>query len=110
MLMLRLGLDVNWFIVIAAAVAGMALGFIWYMPQVFGDKWIALSGLKPKNKDEEEAGEYVQERGNIAQGLLAVFRFRNQQPGNECTQGKGKPQAVGKKRRCKGDYDDADHE
>ena len=35
---------VNWVAVIAAAVANVVIGFVWYAPQVFGRRWAALSG------------------------------------------------------------------
>lgn len=35
---------VNWVAVIVAAAANIVIGFIWYMPQVFGTRWSALSG------------------------------------------------------------------
>jgi len=36
--------NLNWVAVIAAAVAGLVIGFIWYMPQVLGRRWAAESG------------------------------------------------------------------
>lgn len=36
--------DLNWVAVVVAAVATIAIGFIWYMPQVFGERWAASSG------------------------------------------------------------------
>lgn len=35
---------VNWVAVIVAAAALIVIGFIWYLPQVFGTRWAALSG------------------------------------------------------------------
>lgn len=35
---------VSWIAVIAAAVAHIVLGYIWYMPMVFGKRWEAASG------------------------------------------------------------------
>lgn len=37
-------LDVNWIEIIAAGVAAMVLGFLWYGP-IFGKKWIKLTGM-----------------------------------------------------------------
>jgi len=31
--------QVNWLAVIVAAIANIIIGFIWYMPQVFGRRW-----------------------------------------------------------------------
>jgi Protein of unknown function (DUF1761) len=35
---------VSWLAVIAAAVVGFVIGFIWFLPQVFGRQWAAASG------------------------------------------------------------------
>jgi len=37
-------MGVNWIAVVVAAVAIIVVGFIWYLPQVFGTRWAALSG------------------------------------------------------------------
>jgi hypothetical protein len=39
-----LALDINWIAVIIAAVASMAIGFVYYLPQVFGTRWQQLMG------------------------------------------------------------------
>jgi hypothetical protein len=36
--------DINWFAVIAAAVANMILGYVYYHPRVLGTRWMALMG------------------------------------------------------------------
>lgn len=36
--------------VLAAGVASMVVGMIWYSPKVFGNKWMKLSGVKPSKK------------------------------------------------------------
>lgn len=35
---------VNWVAVIVAAAANIVIGFVWYLPQVFGTRWAALAG------------------------------------------------------------------
>ena len=35
---------VNYFAVIVAAVVAMVIGFAWYSPQVFGNRWMAYLG------------------------------------------------------------------
>lgn len=40
--------DVNIMAVVAATVACMTFGFIWYNPKVFGTKWMKLSGISDK--------------------------------------------------------------
>jgi Protein of unknown function (DUF1761) len=38
-------LSYNWLAIILAAISSFALGFIWYLPQVFGKIWQRLAGL-----------------------------------------------------------------
>ena len=49
---MALSLSVNWVGVIVGNIALLVIGFIWFMPSVFGNRWIALMGrpgeqLKP---------------------------------------------------------------
>lgn len=41
---------INYWAVLAAAVASMVLGFLWYGP-LFGKQWVALSGLSQEKLD-----------------------------------------------------------
>lgn len=41
---MALSFAVNWVAVIAGNVALLIIGFVWFMPKVFGDRWIALMG------------------------------------------------------------------
>lgn len=38
--------NVNPLAIIIAAIAGVAIGFIWYMPAVFGKRWAAEGGIE----------------------------------------------------------------
>ena len=38
-------IDINGFAVLAAAVASMVIGAIWYSPAVFGKIWMSLTGI-----------------------------------------------------------------
>ena len=40
-------LKVNYLVVIAAAVAAMVEGAVWYSPLLFGDAWMTLRGVHP---------------------------------------------------------------
>ena len=40
----------NWIAVVVAALAGYALGALWYMPKVFGNAWMAAMGKKPEEQ------------------------------------------------------------
>ena len=49
---MALSFAVNWVGVIVGNIALLVIGFVWFMPNVFGDRWIALMGrpgeqLKP---------------------------------------------------------------
>jgi hypothetical protein len=39
---------INWIAVFVAALAGYALGAIWYLPKVLGNAWMAAVGKKPE--------------------------------------------------------------
>ncbi|MEM8799379.1 MAG: DUF1761 domain-containing protein [Pseudomonadota bacterium] len=38
--------DFNFLAILAAAIANMAVGAIWYAPPVMGNRWMSLAGLK----------------------------------------------------------------
>lgn len=38
--------DVNWLVVLAGVVISMVLGFVWYTPAVFGNRWMKELGKK----------------------------------------------------------------
>ncbi|HVM30442.1 MAG TPA: DUF1761 domain-containing protein [Candidatus Limnocylindrales bacterium] len=61
--------EVNWLAVLLAAVAGVVIGFVWYMPAVFGKRWVAASGIEMPTGAVSPA-VYV---GPIVQGLLAAY-------------------------------------
>jgi hypothetical protein len=44
--------NVNLLAVLVAAIANMALGFLWYSPVLFGKQWMSLMGLTAKNMAE----------------------------------------------------------
>ncbi|MCB9806021.1 DUF1761 domain-containing protein [Candidatus Nomurabacteria bacterium] len=45
--------DLNYFVILIAAVVSMALGMIWYSQRAFGAHWAKLQGI---SKEEMEAG------------------------------------------------------
>ena len=48
---------INFLGVLVAAIAAMLVGMIWYSPNVFGNKWMALAGIsKKKMKESKEKG------------------------------------------------------
>ncbi len=58
--------DVNIIAVVAATIACMALGFFWYSPKVFGDKWLKLTGLSQQHAQTDMKKAMIT-------GLLATF-------------------------------------
>ncbi len=46
-------MDVNLTAVVVAALAGFAIGFLWYMPQFFGKKWMKAVGIKEADMKKE---------------------------------------------------------
>jgi hypothetical protein len=53
--MMELSANINFVAVLAAAIANMAIGWFWYSTSGFGNQWMDLTGMRPKNKQEEEA-------------------------------------------------------
>ena len=57
--MIILEIQVNFLAVIAAGIASMALGFLWYSPMVLGKPWMKERGLTPEKvkSDQKEMGK-----------------------------------------------------
>lgn len=43
--------NLNWLAVLCAALAYFVLGALWYSKVLFADRWLALTGIDPKNPD-----------------------------------------------------------
>ena len=43
-------LSVNYIAILVSGIASMAIGFIWYMPSVFGNMWMRAVGADPNDK------------------------------------------------------------
>ncbi len=50
---MELTTDINMIAVVLGAASQMILGMFWYSSVGFGTMWMSLSGMKPKNKQEE---------------------------------------------------------
>lgn len=50
-------IEVNLTAVAVASVAAMGVGFVWYMPRVFGDRWMKLEGLTEGSLDKSGMGK-----------------------------------------------------
>jgi hypothetical protein len=44
---------VSWLAVVVAAVVGLVIGFVWFLPQVFGRQWAAASGRELPARGEQ---------------------------------------------------------
>ena len=59
--------DVSLLSVVLATAACMALGFFWYSPNVFGNKWMKLTGIKKSDVSDKDM------KCGMKLGLLATF-------------------------------------
>jgi hypothetical protein len=60
----------NWLGAIAAAFAAMVIGFIWYMPAVFGNVWMRALG---KGRPEELGNPQVAVMNALAMNVVSAF-------------------------------------
>lgn len=51
--------EVNYVAVLAATIATMVLGFLWYSPVLFGNHWVKQIGLKKENMSGGSPFTYV---------------------------------------------------
>jgi hypothetical protein len=49
-----MGTEVNWLGVLLAGISSMVIGFIYYMPKVFGDRWMRLGKIDDKLFKKEQ--------------------------------------------------------
>lgn len=64
-------IDVNLLAVLIAAVAAMAIGFVWYSPKLgFGKMWMALNGMSPDTPAPEGQSKLMV-AGLLAQVVMA---------------------------------------
>lgn len=62
--------NVNWVEVLVAAVAAVVIGFIWYMPMVFGRRWAASIGQDLPAAGEVNPMIYLV---SVAQALVTAY-------------------------------------
>lgn len=62
--------NLNWLEVIVAAVAAVVIGFIWYLPMVFGKRWAASIGRDLPGAGEVNPMIYV---ASIGQALVVAY-------------------------------------
>jgi hypothetical protein len=69
--------DINWWAVIVAAVVNMAIGGIWYAPNVFGKHWAKLTSHKADGKmSMANSGYAVSAIGALVQAWILVHFIR----------------------------------
>lgn len=47
-----MSVEINFLAVVLATVASMVVGSLWYMPQVFGNRWMKLAGVSKKDMEK----------------------------------------------------------
>ena len=65
-----MGVEINWWAVLAAAAASMILGFLWYAPPIYGNTWMRAAGVSPKKTQKGMAGPTALA---IAMSLLTAY-------------------------------------
>lgn len=65
--------QVNWLAVLLAFAASMAIGFIWYMPAVLGNRWMAAIGKTEDDLKNMGGGAGVWLPMVIASALTAIL-------------------------------------
>jgi hypothetical protein len=63
---------INYVAIVAAAVASMAIGFVWYGP-LFGQKWMKLSGIGMKQIEAAKAGMPARYLAAFVTSLVSAF-------------------------------------
>jgi hypothetical protein len=66
----------NWLAVLAAAIASMLLGFVWYSPLLFAKPWMREMGYDPNDKakvQEMQKSAGPAYLGSMIAGLVSAF-------------------------------------
>jgi len=63
-------MDVNYIAIIVAALAGFVIGFVWYLPGVFGKVWMKAVGISPSPQDMQKKKGMG---GKMFVSLVSVF-------------------------------------
>lgn len=62
--------------VLVAAVANMVVGMVWYSPKVFGNRWMALTGITPQKIEEmKKSGKPQKAMGLVFLGAILSAAF-----------------------------------
>lgn len=62
--------DINLLAVLVSTIMSMVIGFIWYMPNVFGNRWMHMAGV---HHDEARKGAARAMAGQFAAALITNY-------------------------------------
>ncbi|WP_066293017.1 DUF1761 domain-containing protein [Arthrobacter sp. B6] len=65
--------QINWLAVLLAFVATMAIGFVWYLPAVVGNRWMAAIGKTEEDLKNISGGAGIWVPMMVAAALTAVL-------------------------------------
>ncbi len=72
------GTEINGWAVLAAALAAMGVGMVWYSPFLFAKPWMRLSGMGESQNREAKSGGMAKTylmafAGNLAQAMVLAY-------------------------------------
>jgi hypothetical protein len=65
--------QINWLAVLLAFVASMVIGFVWYMPAVLGNRWMAAIGKTEEDLKNISGGAGIWVPMMVAAALTAIL-------------------------------------
>lgn len=65
--------QINWLAVLLAFIASMAIGFVWYLPAVLGNRWMAAVGKTEEDLKNTGGGAGIWLPMMVAAALTAVL-------------------------------------
>ena len=65
--------QINWLAVLLAFIASMAIGFVWYMPAVLGNRWMAAIGKTEEDLKNIGGGAGIWVPMVVAAALTAIL-------------------------------------
>lgn len=65
--------QINWLAVLLAFIASMAIGFVWYMPAVLGNRWMAAIGKTEEDLKNIGGGPGIWVPMMVAAALTAIL-------------------------------------
>lgn len=65
--------QINWLAVLLAFVASMAIGFVWYLPAVLGNRWMAAIGKTEEDLKNISGGAGIWVPMMVAAAMTAIL-------------------------------------